>query len=112
MEKQKLVVYSLDQIKDEMIGVKGTPARETYEQELSVEMLGEMIRLVREKQQLTQEALGLRVGVQKAQISKLERNTTNVTVETMLKVFNALNAKLTFKVELPDVAPLAVNEGV
>ncbi|MBP6825502.1 MAG: helix-turn-helix transcriptional regulator [Saprospiraceae bacterium] len=102
MEKKKLAVYTLDQIKDEMIGTKGTQQRDAYEFELKVEILGEMIRAAREKQNLTQEELGKLIGVQKAQISKLERNTNNVTLDTVLRVFNALNAKITFKVEMPD----------
>ncbi len=105
MEKKKLKIYSLDQIKDEMIGAKGTLERELYEHELQVEILGEMIRMAREKQALTQEELGIRIGVQKAQISKLERNTNNVTVDTILKVFNALDVKVTFKIELPNSKP-------
>jgi len=40
------------------------------------------------------------LGVQKAQISKLENNTTNVTMDTVLRVFNALKAKLSFRVVL------------
>lgn len=98
MEKKKLKVYSLDQIKDEMVGARGTPERELYEHELQVEILGEMIRMAREKQDLTQEELGRLIGVQKAQISKLERNTNNVTIDTVLRVFNALNVKVTFKI--------------
>jgi DNA-binding XRE family transcriptional regulator len=101
MKKKKLKMYSLDQIKDEMIGERGTLERELYERELQVEILGEMIRMAREKQNLTQEELGKLIGVQKAQISKLERNTNNVTIDTVLRVFNALNAKVTFKIELP-----------
>ena len=102
------MVYSLDQIKDEMVGVKGTRERETYEYELQIEVLGEMIRMAREKQDLTQEELGKLIGVQKAQISKLERNTNNVTIDTVLRVFNALNAKVTFKIELPHSKPQLV----
>ena len=43
------------------------------------------------------------VGVQKAQISKLENNFTNARFDTVIKVFNALNAKVNFKVELSKV---------
>ncbi len=71
-----------------------------YEQELQLEILGEMIKTVRLERNLTQEELGKLMGVQRAQISKLENNTTNVTVETILKVFGALNAKVNFNVEL------------
>ena len=83
-----------------MIGKRGTAARDSYEFELNLELLGEMIRVTRRQRNLTQEQLGRLVGVQKAQISKLEKNANNVTVETILKVFNALKAKVNFKIEL------------
>jgi HTH-type transcriptional regulator/antitoxin HipB len=66
----------------------------------SLEILGEMIRKVRLERNLTQEELGKLIGVQRAQISKLENSTTNVTMETILKVFGALKAKVNFNVEL------------
>ncbi len=97
---KKLKTYSFDQIKDEMIGKRGTPIRDEYEFELNLELLGEMIRTTRLQRNLTQEQLGELVGVQKAQISKLEKNANNVTVETILKVFNALKAKVNFRIEL------------
>ena len=49
---------------------------------------------------MTQEELGKLIGVQRAQISKLENNTTNVTIETILRVFSALKAKVNFNVEI------------
>lgn len=102
MKEKKVKTYTLDRIKDEMIGKRGTAKRNTYEFELNLELLGEMIRLARQKRNLTQEQLGDLIGVQKAQISKLEKNANNVTVETILKVFNALKAKVNFKIELLD----------
>ena len=100
VESKELKMYSLDQIKDEFIGEIGTVKRIQYEQELQLEVLGEMIRTVRMERKLTQQELGKLVGVQRAQISKLENNTTNVTMETILKVFGALKAKVNFNVEL------------
>ena len=97
---KKMKTYTLNHIKDEMIGKRGTAARDSYEFELNLELLGEMIRVTRRQRNLTQEQLGRLVGVQKAQISKLEKNANNVTVETILKVFNALKAKVNFKIEL------------
>jgi len=99
-KNKKLKTYTFDQIKDEMIGKRGTPKRDDYEFELNLELLGEMIRTTRLQRNLTQEQLGELVGVQKAQISKLEKNANNVTVETILKVFNALKAKVNFRIEL------------
>jgi plasmid maintenance system antidote protein VapI len=99
-KNKPLEIFTLDQIKDEFIGKVGTERRTQYEQELQLELMGEMIRKVRLKRNLTQEELGKLIGVQRAQISKLENNMTNVTMETILKVFNALKAKVNFNVEL------------
>ena len=99
-KSKELEVFTFDQIKDEFIGEIGTQRRTQYEQELQLEMMGEMIRKVRLERNLTQEELGKLIGVQRAQISKLENNMTNVTMETILKVFGALKAKVNFNVEL------------
>ncbi len=91
---------TLSQLKDRDIGKIGTPDRDKYEFDLQMEVLGEMIKTVRKERKLTQEQLGELIGVQKSQISKLERNTKNVTIETILKVFKALKAKVKFSVEM------------
>lgn len=98
--KSKMKLYTLDELKDEFIGKRGTLRRESYERELQMEVLSDMIRQVRLDRNLTQEQLGKLIGVQKAQISKLENNMTNVTMETILRVFTALKAKISFHVEL------------
>lgn len=95
-------IYSLDEVKDKYIGVKGTPEREEFEFELQLDILGEMIKSARKERNLTQQELGELVGVQKSQISKLEKNASNVTIHTILKVFTALRAKVNFKVSLMD----------
>lgn len=92
----------LSEIKDKYIGKVGTPEREQYEFDLKLELLGEMIKKTRLERHLTQEELGKLIGVQKAQISKLERNASNVTIETVLRVFKALQANVKFKIELSD----------
>ncbi|MEZ4910409.1 MAG: helix-turn-helix transcriptional regulator [Saprospiraceae bacterium] len=38
-------------------------------------------------------------GVQRAQISKLENGKSSITIGTLLKVMNALKAKVSFSVE-------------
>ena len=100
MTLSNIKTYSLNEVKDKLIGKKGTERRDEYEAELRLDLLGEMIRNVRKEKHLTQEQLGKLVGVQKSQISKLENNTTNVRLDTVLKVFSALNAKISFNVTL------------
>ncbi|HLP75138.1 MAG TPA: helix-turn-helix transcriptional regulator [Bacteroidales bacterium] len=97
---KKVKKYSLDEIKDEFIGKKGSSERADYEYELRMEVLGELIKKSRLERHMTQEELGELVGVQKAQISRLENNTGNVTLATILKVFSALQAKIKMQIEL------------
>lgn len=94
--------YSLEQITDKHIGKTGTKARDNFEHELRLDLLGEAIKQARKKRNLTQEQLGQLIGVQKAQISKIENSLTDARFETILKVFKALNAKINFNVELLD----------
>jgi len=64
--------YTLEEIEDEFIGVKGTPKRDKYEADLNAFLIGEAIKQAREARNLTQEQLGELMGVKRAQISKIE----------------------------------------
>ena len=92
--------YSLEELTDAYIGKKGTKKRDEFENELRLDLVGQAIKQARQERNLTQEQLGELVGVKKAQISKIENSTTDARSETILKVFKALNAKVSFNVEL------------
>lgn len=98
--KKEIKKYTLEEIKDQFIGKEGTEKRDIYEFELKMEILGDLIKQTRRERNLTQEQLGELIGVQKAQISRLENHTGNVTLATILKVFSALKAKIKLQVEL------------
>jgi HTH-type transcriptional regulator / antitoxin HipB len=100
MATKKLKTYSLTEMKDKYIGSVGTKERDEYEYELSMDILGKMIKAARQERNLTQEELGKLVGVQKAQISKLEGSANSATIDTILKVFKALKAEINFNVKL------------
>lgn len=100
MAKTAMKSYSLAEMKDKYIGKKGTPDRDEYEYELRMDVLGRMIKTARQERNLTQEQLGELVGVQKAQISKLESSANSATIDTILKVFKALKADIHFNVTL------------
>ncbi len=102
MANKRLKTYSLSEMKDKYIGKVGVPERDTYEYELRMDVLGKMIKAVRQERKLTQEELGQLVGVQKAQISKLESSANSATINTILKVFKALKAEINFNVKLED----------
>jgi HTH-type transcriptional regulator / antitoxin HipB len=102
MANQEMKTYSLNDLKDKYIGEPGTPERDEYEYELSMEVLGKMIKAARQQRHLTQEQLGELVGVKKAQISKLEGSANSATIDTVMKVFKALKAEINFNVKLED----------
>ena len=95
-----LKTISLDAMIDKHIGKRGTKKRDAFENELRIDLLGQAIKQARQERHLTQEQLGELVGVQKAQISKIENSLKNARFETILKVFEALGAKVNFNVEL------------
>lgn len=86
-------LYSLEEVKDELMGKVGTPERDEHERKVSEALhayrIGEAIKKARLEQNLTQEELGDRVGVKKAQISRIERGYS-ITIPTMSRIFKAL----------------------
>lgn len=74
----------------------GTPERDEFETKLKKEVdeyfIGEAIREARKKQVLTQEKLGERMDVKKAQVSHIERGK-GIAYSTMVRAFRALDAE-------------------
>lgn len=91
---------SLDEMVNVHVGEIGTNKRDAFEEELRLDVLGNTIKQIRQEKSMTQAQLGELVGVKKAQISKIENHLTDARFETILKVFRALNAKISFNVEI------------
>ena len=102
MATKEIKTYSFTEMKNNYVGKVGTADRDEYEYELRMDVLGKMIKSARQERHLTQEELGKLVGVQKAQISKLENSANSATIDTVLKVFRALKAEINFNVKLED----------
>ncbi len=82
------------------IGPKGSKKRDKFDHKVKMAILGDRIKEARQQQNLTQEQLGKLMGVQKAQVSKLEKGANSATLDTIIKVFGALKAEIDFKVKL------------
>ncbi len=86
-------MYSLDEVLDEHFGKVGTPRRDEFERSVAASVhayhIGEAIKKARLQQNLTQEELGERIGVKRAQISRLEKGYS-ISIPTMSRVFQAL----------------------
>jgi len=85
--------YSFDEIKDELIGKVGTPKRNEHERKVADALhayhLGEAIKQARLEQNMTQAALGERIGVGRSRISRIEKGES-MTIPTLSRLFRAL----------------------
>ena len=86
-------MHDYDEVLDLHFGKVGTPRRDEFERKVDEAVhayrIGEAVKKARLQQNLTQEQLGDRVGVKKAQISRIERGYS-ITIPTMSRVFKAL----------------------
>lgn len=86
-------LYSLEEVTDDLIGKRGSAERKEFDckvdEALHAYRIGEAIKKARLMQNLTQEELGERVGVQRAQISRIEKGYS-ISIPTMSRVFKAL----------------------
>lgn len=84
----------LSEVVDEIWGKEGAPKRDAMEKQLKEEVntfyVCEAIRKARLAQNMTQDDLGKKVGVQRAQICRLESGKSTITLPVMSRVFKAL----------------------
>lgn len=95
-------MIGLEEMTDKHIGKKSSINRNKFEYELEMSIVGDLVKKIRKQRNLTQEELGEIIGVQKAQISKIETNMKSVRIDTFLKVLEALKAKAKIIIELKD----------
>lgn len=99
--------YTHDEMLDKHIGRKGTAARDNFDAEVEAALIGASIREARKANNLTQSQLGERVGVQAAQISKIESGR-NLTISTIVRVLKALGLTAEFTVSGIGLAPITL----
>ena len=85
---------------DRDLGPVGTSKRDNFERNVDEAVhaykLGEAIRQARLSRKLTQEQLGEKIGVQKAQISRLERGKS-ISLSSITRVFKAMGIPLSLE---------------
>lgn len=80
---------------DRIVGKKGTARRDKMEAELQSYLIGEAIKQARKEKNLTQSQLGELMGVQRAQVSRIESGQ-NITVNTIVRAFRAMGVPAEF----------------
>jgi DNA-binding XRE family transcriptional regulator len=97
---RKIKTIAFTQFEDKNFGKKGTSKRELYETKLNEEIIGGLIRQARQKQNLTQDELAKKLGINKSNISKMENNIKSMRIDTLMNVLNVLDAEVLIHVEL------------
>ncbi len=79
-------ITTFDDHLDKRYGKKGTSSRDVFTTEYEAFKLGVLIQEERKKKQITQEELALRCGTNKAYISRIENNASDIRLSTLLRI--------------------------
>lgn len=101
----KMKIYSQEEMLDITLGKKGSHARDEFDAKVDDYLVGLAIRRAREAQNLTQEQLGERIGVQRARICSIERGV-NLRLSTLRRIFSALGMEV--KLDIATMQPIPI----
>jgi DNA-binding XRE family transcriptional regulator len=99
--KPKSKITTLDQILDKKYGKKGRPKREQWEQQFEAFRLGVLLEEARTRLGMTQEELADKCGTNKSYISRIENNSSDIRLSTLMKIIQqGLGGHLTLTLKL------------
>lgn len=84
--KKEVLLNDWDDHMDARHGKRGTPARQQWEQSFEVFKLGVLLEEARKQLNLTQEELAERCGTNKAYISRIENNASDIRLSTLMRI--------------------------
>jgi len=79
-------ITTLDEILDNKYGKRGNAKREKWEQEFEAFKLGVLLEEARIKLNMTQEELAEKCGTNKAYISRIENNASDIRLSTLMRI--------------------------
>ena len=102
MKKRDMKLYSFEDLLEEDYGRVGTPKRDEFERSVDEAVqayrVGEAIKKAREAQQLTQAEVGEKMGVQRAQVCRIESGKS-ITLTSMMRAFRALGVQVALEMK-------------
>jgi HTH-type transcriptional regulator / antitoxin HipB len=91
---------SWDDHMDKSYGKPGTAKREEYEQGFEAFKLGVLLEEARKKKKLKQEQLAQRCGTTKNYISRIENNSSDIRLSTLMRIItDGLGGRLKLSVD-------------
>ena len=85
-KKENKDITTLDEILDNKYGKKGNAKREKWEQDFEAFKLGALLEDARIKLNMTQEELAEKCGTNKAYISRIENNASDIRLSTLMRI--------------------------
>ena len=89
---------SLEELEEKYYGKKDTKKRNEYEAEVRLEIIGELMKQMRENNHMTQSQLAKKLHMDKTYISKMENNVKTQRLDTFVAVLAALHAGLFIRI--------------
>ena len=92
MKKNKINIKEIktaSDLFDAKYGKIGTKKRNEFQEEAQRFYISEMLKQARKEAKLTQSELAERIGTKKSYISKIENQKGNITIETLIKIFES-----------------------
>jgi HTH-type transcriptional regulator/antitoxin HipB len=91
---------TINELLDRDIGIKGTPEREKFDAKVQAGVIAAQLKELRKQKNLTQQQLADLVGMDKGGISKIEKGTRNLTLETINRIAHSLGAKVNLSLQV------------
>jgi HTH-type transcriptional regulator/antitoxin HipB len=91
---------TMDELLDRDIGKKGTHEREKFDAKVQAGVIAGQLKELRKQKNLTKQQLADMVGMDKGGISKIEKGTRNLTIETINRIAHALGAKVNLSIQV------------
>lgn len=99
MEDQFKTV-SVDEMISRDLGEPGTPARDQFDAKVQTAVIAYQLKEMRQQKNLTQQQLAELVGIDKTQISKIEKGGRNLTIETIARIVHALGGTFDLNIQM------------
>jgi HTH-type transcriptional regulator / antitoxin HipB len=98
MENRYKTVSHADLL-NECIGLPGTKERDKFDTKVQSAVIAYQLKQFRQQKKLTQQQLADKVGIDVTQISKIEKGTRNLTIETIARIVNALGGTFNLNIQ-------------
>lgn len=91
----QMKLYTHEEMLNKVLGKKGEPLRDKYENDINSYLMGETIKKARQSKKLSQEQLGKLIGVTRSQVCRIE-NGKKLSFGTIARVFRAMGISASF----------------